>query len=86
VECGLDQAALLTMEISIACKQAITKQKTQVTQTRLYEVAWLLDQEVANMFRAEEHDNRYLPKMDSCHTTIRLLHLSHKMQRVASKL
>jgi hypothetical protein len=86
VECWLDQAALLSMEISIDRKQAITKQETQIPKTRLYEVARFLNQEVAYVFRAEKQNKRQLANVDCCHTTIRLLHLAHKMQRVASKL
>ena len=38
------------------------------------------------MFRAEEHHNLVFAKVNCSHTTVRLLHLAHKMQRVASKL
>ena len=86
MKCRLDQAALLAMEIPIARQQAITKQKTQISQVILYEVAGLLNQQVAHMFRTQEHHDLLLAKLYCRHTTIRLLDLAHKTQGIASQL
>ncbi len=86
MKCRLYKAALLAMEISIACKQAIAKKKTQISQVILYEVAGLLNQEVTHMFRAQEQHDLLLAKLYCRHTTKRLLGLAHKTQGIASQL
>src|SRR5207247_10818641 len=84
MKCRLYKAALLAMEISIACKQAIAKKKTQISQVVLSEVAGLLNQHVAHMFSAQEHHDLLLAKLYCRHTTIRSLDLAHTTQGTPS--
>jgi hypothetical protein len=89
MEGRLDKTALLAMKIAFGGKQTITEEEAQISAASnigFGEVAWILGQEVAHVFRAEKQHKRCFPHVNSGHASVGSLHFPEEDQWIALKL
>ena len=86
---GLHEPPLLAVKITIGGKQSISEEYLQVSaiaEIRLFEIARMLHQKVADMLRTEKRHYCVIAQAQPHHTPILALISAQKRERVSLKL